>query len=119
MGNQVLSSVMHSQWAHIKRVMAVTLTLPRLRERVWDEHASILDAIDAHDSTRAAAEAEAHMKAASSTLLEQMGTALGTALAESPSRKPSAARNSERGRAGKRKIPKARLGGRRLVPSRQ
>lgn len=74
-GNQVLSSVMHSQWAHIRRVMAVTLTVPRLRERVWDEHASILDAIDAHDSTRAAAEAEAHMQAARTTLLDQLATA--------------------------------------------
>lgn len=73
-GNQVLSSVMHSQWAHIRRVMAVTLTVPRMRARVWDEHTSILDAIDAHDPARAAAEAEAHMQAASATLLEQLAT---------------------------------------------
>lgn len=111
-GNQVLSSVMHSQWAHIRRVMAVTLTLPRLRERVWDEHASILDAIDAHDSKRAAAEAEAHMKAASSTLLEQMGTALGTEVSEPTSPKTPAARKSERGRVGTHKASTTRLRGR-------
>jgi DNA-binding GntR family transcriptional regulator len=116
-GNQVLSSVMHSQWAHIRRVMAVTLTLPRLRERVWDEHATILDAIDAHDSRRAAAEAEAHMNAASSTLLEQMGTAAAAEI-ETPSPKTTAARKSARGRAGKRKIAKPRPTGRRLASSR-
>jgi DNA-binding GntR family transcriptional regulator len=77
-GNQVLSSFMREQWSHIRRVMAVTLTVPKMRARVWDEHASILDAIDAHDSVRAAAEAEAHMRAASATLLEQLG-ALGEA----------------------------------------
>ena len=71
-GNQVLSAFMSGQWAHIRRVMAVTLTLPRIRERVWDEHASILDAIEAHDAVRAANQAEAHMQAAAATLLNQL-----------------------------------------------
>lgn len=74
-GNQVLSSVMHSQWAHMRRVMAVTLTVPKMRTRVWDEHASILDAIDAHDPARAAGEAEAHLQAAGATMVEQLATA--------------------------------------------
>jgi DNA-binding GntR family transcriptional regulator len=77
-GNQVLSSVMHGQWTHIRRVMAVTLTVPGMRARVWDEHASILDAIDAHDTTRAAAEAEAHLQAASAMLVEQLAIAVET-----------------------------------------
>lgn len=72
LGNRVLSSFMRAQWAHIRRVMAVTLTLPRLRARVWDEHASILDAIDARDAVRAAAAAETHMRAASSALLDEL-----------------------------------------------
>jgi DNA-binding GntR family transcriptional regulator len=74
-GNQVLSSVMHSQWAHIRRVMAVTLTMPKMREVVWDEHTAIVDAIDAHDPKRAAAQAEAHMHAASAALLKQLQSA--------------------------------------------
>lgn len=73
--NQVLSSVMHSQWSHIRRVMAVTLTVPTMRARVWDEHASILDAIDAHDPARAAGEAEAHLQAAGATMVDQLATA--------------------------------------------
>lgn len=93
-GNQVLSSVMRSQWAHIRRVMAVTLTVPTLRERVWDEHASILDAIDAHDAARAAAEAEAHMRAASATLLQRFMTT-----AEEPVVIPAGRRRTSKSRA--------------------
>jgi DNA-binding GntR family transcriptional regulator len=115
-GNQVLSSVMHGQWAHIRRVMAATLTLPKLRERVWDEHASVLDAIDAHDSARAAAEAEAHMHAASSTLLEQLGAVTSMESATLAVEKAPAARKApQRGRAGKRKVAKVGARGRRLA----
>jgi DNA-binding GntR family transcriptional regulator len=92
-GNQVLSSVMHGQWAHIRRVMAVTLTVPTLRKRVWDEHATILDAVDAHDAARAAAEAEAHMRTANATLLEQMATAAEEqAIIPAPRRRTSKSR---------------------------
>jgi DNA-binding GntR family transcriptional regulator len=73
LGNQVLSSIMEGQWAHIRRVMAVTLSLPTFPKRVWDEHTSLIEAIEEHDASRAAAEAEAHMTAACAALLTQLG----------------------------------------------
>jgi DNA-binding GntR family transcriptional regulator len=114
-GNQVLSSVMHGQWAHIRRVMAATLTVPKLRERVWDDHASILDAIDAHDSPRAGAEAEAHMQASSATLLQQLATTAGTEIASRTAAKAPTTGKSEGGRIRKRKTSKVGRARRRLV----
>ena len=73
-GNQVLSSSMRYQWAHIRRVMAATLTLPRFRARVWDEHAAILDAIAAHDAQRAVTEVANHMIGASAAVLSHLST---------------------------------------------
>ncbi len=69
-GNRVLFDVMKGQWAHIRRVMAVTLTVSGYRERVWDEHADIVAAIEAHDMIRAGAAAEAHTHAASLVVLK-------------------------------------------------
>ena len=63
-GNRVLLDVMRGQWAHIRRVMAATLTPAGYRKRVWDEHAGILKAIEAHDVGKAGALAEAHISAA-------------------------------------------------------
>lgn len=91
-GNQVLSSSMRHQWAHIRRVMAVTLTLPRFRTRVWDEHAAMLDAIDAHDVRRAVTEAANHMSAASAAVLSHVSATVTPpeqpADDEEPARKP-------------------------------
>jgi DNA-binding GntR family transcriptional regulator len=113
-GNQVLSSFMRQQWAHIRRVMAVTLTLPKLRARVWDEHAAVLDAIEAHDPARAAAEAAAHMGAASATLLSQLQPA--TDVVDRIAEPAKAATAGARRRVGARKKgAKARSGGTRVV----
>ncbi|MBI4264481.1 MAG: GntR family transcriptional regulator [Acidobacteria bacterium] len=118
-GNQVLSSVMHGQWAHIRRVMSVTLTVPKLRERVWNEHTSILDAIDAHDGPRAGAEAEAHMHAASATLLEQLRAAAeGNVDSRTAAQAPTTLK-SERARLRKSKTSTTARGKRRLVPNAQ
>lgn len=113
-GNQVLSSFMRGQWAHIRRVMAVTLTMPRMRERVWDEHASILDAIDEHDSSRAAAAAASHMHAASAALLEELGTTT-TADTATGTAKARPTPKTERLRLGKSKTPRTGRGRRRPV----
>ena len=72
MGNKVLSDVMKGQWAHIRRVMAVTLTVSEYRQRIWDEHAEIVESIDAHDATRAGAAAQAHTDAASVVVLKNI-----------------------------------------------
>jgi DNA-binding GntR family transcriptional regulator len=70
-GNEVLSEVMHGQWTHIRRVMAATLTISGYPQHVWEEHAAIVDAIDAHDAGLAGALAAAHTRAASARLMER------------------------------------------------
>jgi DNA-binding GntR family transcriptional regulator len=69
-GNRILSQVMREQWAHVRRVMALTLTVAGYRKRVWDEHAGIVDAIEAHDPEGAARLAHAHVTAASALVMK-------------------------------------------------
>lgn len=73
-GNQVLSEVMQNQWAHIRRVMFMGLFvgLSGFRASVWDEHAAILDAIDAGDTDRAGDVAADHMASASVVALQNV-----------------------------------------------
>ena len=71
-GNRVLVDVMRGQWAHIRRVMAVTLTFTGYRSRVWDEHAAILEAIASRDPERAGALADSHIAAATAMVLENL-----------------------------------------------
>ena len=71
-GTRVLSDVMRGQWAHIRRIMAATLTITGYPRQVWDEHAAILDAIESHDAGRAGALAAAHTKAASGVLIDSL-----------------------------------------------
>lgn len=71
-GNRMLLDVMRGQWTHMRRVMAVTLTLDGYRNRVWDEHAAILEAIEAHDSDEAGARAEAHATAALDAVMKNL-----------------------------------------------
>jgi DNA-binding GntR family transcriptional regulator len=72
-GNRVLVDVMRGQWAHIRRVMAVTLTFTGYRKRVWDEHAAILEAIAARDPERAGTLADNHIAAATDMVLKNLG----------------------------------------------
>lgn len=71
-GNRILVDVMRGQWAHIRRVMAVTLTFTAYRQRVWEEHAAILEAIEARDPERAGALAGSHIAAASAMVMENL-----------------------------------------------
>lgn len=64
-GNQVLSEVMRAQWIHFRRVMTATLAISGYPQQVWEEHAAILHAIEAHDPDRAGALAAEHTHAAS------------------------------------------------------
>jgi DNA-binding GntR family transcriptional regulator len=86
-GNRVIVSVMRGHWAHIRRVMAVTLTFTEHRTRVWDEHAAIVEAIAAHDAERAGALAESHIVAASTMVMKSLENRLaGIAAKTSPKR---------------------------------
>lgn len=71
-GNRMLLDVMRGQWTHMRRVMAVTLTLDGYRNRVWDEHEGILKAIEDHNSLEAGALAEAHTTAALKAVMKNL-----------------------------------------------
>jgi DNA-binding GntR family transcriptional regulator len=71
-GNRMLLDVMRGQWTHMRRVMAVTLTIDVYRNRVWDEHAGILKAIEAHDTEEAGTLAEAHTTAALGAVMKNL-----------------------------------------------
>lgn len=75
-GNRVLSEVMRGQWAHVRRVMAATLTIAGYPRQVWDEHAAILDAVESHDADRAGRLSVAHTDAASAILIESLAREL-------------------------------------------
>jgi len=67
--NRVLIDVMRDQWNHIRRVVAMVLGEASYRERIWDEHAAILEAIRSGKPARARAAAAHHARAAKLMLL--------------------------------------------------
>ena len=69
-GNRILNEVMNSHWTHTRRVMAATLKESGYSQTAWDEHAAIIDAIDAHDVPSAGKRAAAHIAAASARMSE-------------------------------------------------
>ena len=76
-GNRVLSEVMRSQWTHIRRVVAGTLTIAGYPQQVWDEHEAILDAIESHNVNLAGMRAASHTEAASTRLVRNLTETLG------------------------------------------
>ena len=68
-GNQVIVEVMRGQWSHIRRVMAMVLGRRVYREKVWDEHEQIVQAVRAGQVGAASAAAAQHIRAASTMLL--------------------------------------------------
>jgi DNA-binding GntR family transcriptional regulator len=69
-GNRVLTEVMAGHWTHTRRVMAATLRESGYSQTAWDEHAAIVDAIEAHDAPLAGKRAAAHLAAASARMVE-------------------------------------------------
>jgi DNA-binding GntR family transcriptional regulator len=70
--NRVLLDIMRGHWIHIRRIMALTLTIAEYRQQVWDEHAAILAAIEDRDVEKAGALAEAHTSAATETVIKNL-----------------------------------------------
>ena len=70
--NRVLLDIMRGHWVHIRRVMALTLTIAEYRQQVWDEHAAILAAIEDRDVDKAGNLAEAHTTAATATVIKNL-----------------------------------------------
>jgi DNA-binding GntR family transcriptional regulator len=71
--NRVLSDVMVGLWTHVRRVMH-TVVFPggAYRSGIWDEHAAIVDAIDAGDPDRAATSAGTHIASACGVALHNL-----------------------------------------------
>ncbi len=74
-GNRALLDVMHGQWIHIRRLMALTLRVAEYRRLVWDQHASIVDAIEAGDIQQAGALAEHHTTSAADMVIKRLASA--------------------------------------------
>ncbi len=52
-GNPAITEMVAEQWPHFMRSMGLVLTATGIRNRVWREHAEILDAILSGNATRA------------------------------------------------------------------
>jgi DNA-binding GntR family transcriptional regulator len=59
-GNPAVTEMVAEQWPHFMRSMGLVLTAKGMRNRVWREHADILDAIRSGNARRAEACARAH-----------------------------------------------------------
>ena len=70
-GNQVIVDVMHGQWGHIRRIMAMVLDRASYRQTVWDEHEAIVQAIDAGRAASASAAARRHIRGSRELLLSE------------------------------------------------
>jgi DNA-binding GntR family transcriptional regulator len=68
-GNAVIVEVMRGQWSHIRRVVAMVLDRAAYRQTVWDEHESIVEAIQRRQAALAAATARHHIRAARQLLV--------------------------------------------------
>ena len=80
--NRVILDIMRGHWIHIRRIMALTLTIAEYRQQVWDEHAAILAAIEDHDADHAGNLAEAHTTAATDTVLKNLERLVASSLKE-------------------------------------
>jgi DNA-binding GntR family transcriptional regulator len=60
-GNELILETMRLYWNHLRRAMGEVLKEPGTRRHVWDEHATIVEAIAAHDGAAAAERALRHV----------------------------------------------------------
>jgi DNA-binding GntR family transcriptional regulator len=74
-GNPLIAESTRPHWHHIQRAMGATVQVPAARERVWDEHQAILDAINAGDAVRAERLARDHCEAAGRFLTARLAEA--------------------------------------------
>jgi len=75
--NRVVMEVMRAQWSHIRRAMTVTLTAREYRDRAWNEHEAILDAIVARQALQASNLASAHARNAGIFIGRNLGKIAG------------------------------------------
>lgn len=63
-GNPLLVESMHANWLHLRRAMGEVLRHPELVRVVWDEHAAIVEALQARNADLAAELIKAHVTTA-------------------------------------------------------
>ena len=71
-GNPLIEASATLHWCHIRRAMGAALQFSRLRDPVWDEHQTMLDAIAQGDAERAAQLMHTHAAQASQHLVSQL-----------------------------------------------
>jgi YD repeat-containing protein len=74
-GNPLIVESTRPHWHHIQRAMGATVQVASARERVWDEHQAILDAINAGDAAHAERLARQHCEAAGRFLSARLAEA--------------------------------------------
>jgi GntR family transcriptional regulator, trigonelline degradation regulator len=77
LGNLVIVDLMRGQWTHIKRAIALALTAATFaKDRFWEGHEAIFEAIVARNPERAHALALEHIQFARTVLLGGLGSAM-------------------------------------------
>jgi DNA-binding GntR family transcriptional regulator len=71
-GNSVIPDTVAEQWPHFKRCMGAFLNASSLRQRVWREHAAILEAIEAGTVEEAGRLARRHTESAGRDLVDRL-----------------------------------------------
>lgn len=74
-GNPLVLESMQLHWQHLRRSMGEVLQRPRFTEKVWREHAAILDAIAAHDRRAASRLIADHVREARERVGAEMASA--------------------------------------------
>lgn len=67
--NRFLEMALTPMWAQVERIMHAVLAMPDYLPTVWDEHAAIIDAIEAGDPDLAARHALGHVHQAADRLI--------------------------------------------------
>ena len=81
-GNRVIVEVMRGQWSQIRRMMSMLLDQgATYRQKIWDEHQAIVEAIHARRPERAVTAAGRHIRAARRVLVETFDAAAPAPLA--------------------------------------
>ena len=69
-GNPLIIDTMRLNWQHLRRTMGAVLRLEKISTRVWQEHASVIDALAARNVEAAVARIEAHIVRAHSDVTD-------------------------------------------------
>jgi len=80
-GNRVIVEVMHGQWSHIRRLLAMVLGRANYRQKVWDEHEAIVREIAARRVAAAKNVTGRHIRQARRMMHPMFGTTSAATLA--------------------------------------